>query len=839
VPKRFAFPLWARHCRRPRRCAVRGSFKALLIAVTLACPSVLQAQAAPTTRPSPVDRPADAAAPNVPTVTLTPAMSELKGKPVREVLIRGNETVHTGVIRNLISTRVGQPFDPSTVSEDYQRIFAQHKFANVEAKVEPIGDGVSVVFVVTEQRQIKLIKFRGSVNIDEIALRQVIALKEGDAIDSFRISDARTEIERFYKDKNYALAHVTVDEDALSRDGVLVFVIVEGPNVRIRNIRFVGAEHFKDKLNSQIKSATYLILFNSGKYEPNVVEEDVAAIRRFYESKGFFDVRVGRKLIWSPDQTELQIDFVIEEGPRYQIDKVTFQRVNGDAVTGASTLGVPEKELRSNMKALEGAYYDADVLARDSREIVRVYSAHYGYIYYPSSNDPDYLRVEPRPVFRKEAGKLELIYMVREGKEFYLGNIFTRGNTKSQYPLVLRNFQDFTPGEKFNSSALQDATERLRRSPYFSNATVTPIGDDPNVRDLLVEVTEQKTASFNIGAGVNSNGGVGGTLVYEQRNFDIGNWPASLGDLFTERSFTGRGQDLKIAFEPGTIQTNAYLRFSEPYLFDLPYSFTNEAYLRSREREHYDERRYGDTVTFGHRFTYNLLGTVGFRAENVKIHNIEDPKIRAPEIIEGEGQHGLTSISFGLRHDTTNPGLVVSQGTVTTLRWESYGLMGGEYDFNKFTLGFEAYKTVGEDLQERKTVVAFRGNTGYIGGSAPFFERFYGGGIGSIRGFKFRGVSPRSGLDEDPIGGEFIATGTVELNFPLIGDNLRGVVFTDFGTVEPDLRLSTLRVSVGAGIRFILPFLGQIPIAIDFAVPVMKDDQDDKQLISFSFGFSQ
>ena len=79
---------------------------------------------------------------------------------------------------------------------------------------------------------------------------------------------------------------------------------------------------------------------------------------------------------------------------------------------------------------------------------------------------------------------------------------------------------------------------------------------------------------------------------------------------------------------------------------------------------------------------------------------------------------------------------------------------------------------------------------GVITGDSVFFERFYGGGIGSLRGFKFRQVSPRSGIDLDPVGGDFIATGTVELNFPVIGEGLRAVVFTDFGDVEPSVRIT-------------------------------------------------
>lgn len=812
-------------CRATRRLA-----GALLVAAITAASPVLapDAFAQPATLPARVEG-AD--------LGLSP---QLTGRRIENVFIRGNAQVSSSVIRNLIRTRVGDAFDPATVSEDYQRVFGLRKFSNVEAKVEPTPLGVNVVFIVTEQRQISDIRFSGNVRFETPTLLGAIDIKKGEAIDSFRISLARSAIESLYKDENYPLAHVTVDEDLLSREGVVRFNIVEGPQVRIRNINFIGAKSFTDsRLSDQIKSATYLFIFRPGKYSPELVDDDVAALRRFYESKGFFDARVGRKLVWSPDLSELQIDFLIEEGPRYVIDKVTFQRVQGDVIRPATELGVKESDLREKMKMVEGTPYDNEMLQRDVREVVRAYSKQYGYIYQPGSNDPDYLRVDNKTVFRREPGKVELVYQIHEGKEFYLGNIYVRGNYKSQDKLVHREFRDLTPGEKFNSAALQEATERIRRLPAFGNATVTPIGDQPGVRDLLVEVTEQRTASFNVGAGVNSNGGIGGNITYEQRNFDLGNWPAGFSDIFSERSFTGAGQNFRASFEPGTQQTSAYLRFSEPYVFDQPFSFSNEVYLRTRIREDYDDRRIGDTLSFGHRFTYETSALISFRGEQVDIRDIEEPNRRAQEIVDGEGKSILTSVALTLRHDTTDPGLFPTRGTITTGRVEAFGVLGGDYDFYKYTLGFEAYQTVSEDLLDRKSVLSFRGNTGYMAGSTPFFERFYGGGLGSLRGFAFRGVSPRDGPEEDQIGGDFFATGTVELSYPIVGDQFRGVVFSDFGTVEREFELTTFRASVGAGVRIVLPFLGSTPLALDFAYPISKDDQDDVQYISFSFGFVQ
>jgi outer membrane protein assembly factor BamA len=109
-----------------------------------------------------------------------------------------------------------------------------------------------------------------------------------------------------------------------------------------------------------------------------------------------------------------------------------------------------------------------------------------------------------------------------------------------------------------------------------------------------------------------------------------------------------------------------------------------------------------------------------------------------------------------------------------------------------------------------------------------------------VRGFRFRGISPRGGLEEDPVGGDFALTGTAEVIFPLVGETLRGVVFADAGTVERELEIGTIRSGVGAGFRLVLPILGQqMPLAVDFAYPVTRGDEDDTQIISFSFGLTQ
>src|SRR5262249_21078670 len=160
-------------------------------------------------------------------------------------------------------------------------------------------------------------------------------------------------------------------------------------------------------------------------------------------------------------------------------------------------------------------------------------------------------------VFQKEPGRVDLVYDISEGKPYRIGQILVRDNTKTQDKVVLRELR-VVPGQLYNSGELQDAEERLKATPFFTRVKITPVGDDPDTRDVLVEADdrEAKTAQFNIGAGVNSNGGIGGNLTYEQRNFDITNWPTRFGDIFTGNAFVGAGQTFRISLEPGTQQTN-------------------------------------------------------------------------------------------------------------------------------------------------------------------------------------------------------------------------------------------------------------------------------------------
>jgi outer membrane protein insertion porin family len=164
--------------------------------------------------------------------------------------------------------------------------------------------------------------------------------------------------------------------------------------------------------------------------------------------------------------------------------------------------------------------------------------------------------------------------------------------------------------------------------------------------------------------------------------------------------------------------------------------------------------------------------------------------------------------------------------------------LGGDFDFGRPTAGIAWYKTLRTDIFDRKSVLALHADTGMIVGDAPVFERFYAGGFGSLRGFSYRGISPRAGIMKNKVGGDFIFLTGAEYSFPLYGKNFRGVTFLDMGTVEENVTITTWRAAVGVGLRINVDFFGPVPIVLDFGFPIADDDQDDTQVFNFAFGAS-
>ncbi len=289
---------------------------------------------------------------------------------------------------------------------------------------------------------------------------------------------------------------------------------------------------------------------------------------------------------------------------------------------------------------------------------------------------------------------------------------------------------------------MDESRRVLQESGLFEEkgVTITPLATaDPHVRDALVTVKEGHTAQFMIGVGVSSNDGLIGDVSFTQRNFDIHN-PGGWDDVMRGTGWKGAGEMFRVDIRPGTEVNTASIEWSTPYIGDLPYSFASKAFFFDRIQECYTETRAGVVNSVGHRFLNDWYGELSNRIEGVDIHHLTD---EAPQpVIDDEGWSFLAGLKGSITRDRTDSRALPSKGDRLRLSYEE---VTGSYTFGIAQAEYVFYNTLWTDALDRKNILATRVSVGQIiGDDAPVFEKFYGGGTGSIRGFKFRGVSPRA-----------------------------------------------------------------------------------------------
>ena len=382
--------------------------------------------------------------------------------------------------------------------------------------------------------------------------------------------------------------------------------------------------------------------------------------------------------------------------------------------------------------------------------------------------------------------------------------------------------------------------EPVPRGPMVDDAADMPLDDlfldAPGTADLDIFVEEARTGRFMFGAGVNSNAGLTGHVVIDERNFDIMRFPTSFQDFLNGTAFRGGGQGLRIEAVPGTFFERYVVNFTEPYLFWTPFSLNVSGFLFERRYEDWSERRKGARVGLGYRITHDLSVNASLRMAEVDIYN---PVVEGvPELDSMVGDHDLYGGRVTLAHDTRDIPFLPTQGHLLELSFEQ---MFGSFDYPRGMVDYRQYFLIREraDGTNRHTL-SVSTRTGVSGSQTPIFENFFAGGQSTLRGFDYRGASPVvSGVT---VGGEFMLLGTVEYMFPLTADDmLKGVFFVDAGTVEENVEINgdNFRVSPGFGLRISIPALGPAPLAFDFAFPVASAPYDDIEHFSFFFGFGR
>lgn len=735
------------------------------------------------------------------------------GLIIESVETAGTVTLSRAEVLAVVRARPGQLFDAAQVAEDARRIAKLAAAESAYYNTEVADNKVRLTYVIVERNLVRSIAFNGNSKLSDSYLAKKLAFKKGDYLDVFALRAGTDAITEAYKKKGFPWVQVTLDET--STLGNVSFEIEEGAHPKVTKVVFDGAKSLPaNELQRAIKTKKRKLLIFSVYFDPEQLETDTRTLLELYHKRSFLDARITSDVSFNDARNKAFVTFQIEEGPAYLVNSIQY---NGNEFLG-------EEKLLEGLKLRQDYYFSEAWADFDVKKIKSKY-AEQGFIN---------AEVAQTRTFLPDA-RVDVVFTITQGERYRIGEVIITGNETLQDRSIRRVMDEehFTPGEWYNADIAAGTGEgelerTIRQTVITESAVIHPIGDDPNTRDAMVTIKEGQTGSVMLGAGVASDSGVIGQITLDQRNFDITDWPENWNEFITGKAFRGAGQRLRMSAMPGTEVSTYLISFTEPYLYDQPMAFNLTGSSFERSRESWDESRLTGTVGLDKRYENDWRRGITFRADSV---TIDDLDLDAPnEIVDVRGDNMLYGTRFYIGRDTTDSRFRPSRGYNFDMGYEQ---VLGDHTFGLLTATQRWYKTLYEDLTENKTVLETKFHAGTTVGDAPPFEKFYLGGIGSMRGFDYRGISPRSGPDNDPIGSDWVLMGNFEVAVPLGSETFSWLFFTDIGTVDDFY----IRSSVGTGVQILIPqFFGPVPMRFELGVPVTKDDDDDTQVFSFSVG---
>jgi outer membrane protein insertion porin family len=726
-----------------------------------------------------------------------------------EIRIQGNDRIEVDAIKRVIKTVAGNIYRVKNLSEDLKAVYGMGYFDDVRIEAENVPLGKIIIFTVKEKQTIRRIKIKGSLTIfDEKDLLDELTLRRGSILNINKIQNSIDRIESLYKEKNFH--NVKADYEIVERDNNqadLIFRIKEGKKIRVKHILFSGNNAFKDKeLKSKKVMKTrekgfFSWISGSGDLKREVLNEDVARITAFYHNHGYVRARVGEpKVEYKEDYIEITLK--INEGPRFKVGKVDLE---GDFL-------IPKEKLLERLKIQKEEYYSRQIVRGDILMITDFY-ADAGYAY---------ADVSPRVSEDSEQLIVNITYVIRKGKQVYFEEIIITGNRKTRDKVIRRQLRVYEQ-ELFSGRRLRRSVRNLHRLDYFKDVKVnTAKGSASDKMILKIDVEEHSTGAFTFGGGYSNTEKVFIMASISQRN------------LF------GRGQILDLRANWGDETKRYSINFTEPWMFDIPLTAGFKIYNWNSDFDEYEKSSVGGALRLGYPiFDFTRL-SVSFARDVSEIEVIEAGELpqSIQELVDefGEGEDIITnSVTTSLSYDSRNRAFSPTEGQDHRLIVEFAGF-GGDIQF---------FKSIGElgwylPLAEALTgFIHAKGGYGREGdeGIWPDYERFFLGGINSLRGFDEDDLSPKD-ENGNEIGGDKFVQFNLELIFPLLRDaGLDGVVFIDTGNVEAEdarLDLGDLRTSTGFEFRWNSP-VGPIRLAYGYILDPQSTDKNRSQW-EFSMG---
>lgn len=743
-----------------------------------------------------------------------------EGRRIIAVDVSGAKTVAKETVLAKVQTKPGAPYQDAVVSEDIRRLFALGFFTDVRADVDELPDGLKLIFVVKEKPTIGTIEVQGAKFLRKPKILELFALSKGQLYDPRKAKEGADLIKAEYARKGFSQPEVVsrVNVDDAHNTATVYLLVDEGVRTRIRQILVEGNQAFSDRRIRKVVKTKRRAWFSSGVYTEQVVEEDLERIKGFYRKSGYQDVEVSKDVVRDPSGKGLYVLFKVTEGLQHRVGQM--------AIDGAVLF--PEREIRLVIALKPGAVYNDESLQGDLRAIKQYYGDR-GYIH---------AEVSPDPQLDPATKRVNITYHIIEHELVYVNRVEVQGNLHTKDVVVRRELRIY-PGQEFNGAKIRKSIERLNNLGFFEevNIDTEPVEGKADHEDLEVQVKEAKTGSFSFGGGFSSVDRLVGLIGLEQRNFDWRNAP----------KFTGAGQDLRFSVEVGSVRRYFDLSFTEPWMFGRPVSFGVDAYNRTRLRSRnlglgFQQEQRGAGFRLSKEFADVLLAGLNYQWYRTDISDVVDEA--SADLKAEQGRNNVSSVGTSVALDKRDNRLDPAKGYYLFTSGDlAGGIFGGDKDFYRVQGGASYYLPHGD-----RFVLESRVRTGIVDAysnspEVPIFERFFGGGASTVRGFRERRVGPVDPSSNDPIGGEATFVGTVEEVATLIKDErgraiIKGTVFFDVGNVWR--RVSefgeSYKAGAGVGARVNTP-IG--PVRLDVGFPVSSVEEGESRTPRLHFNISR
>jgi len=731
---------------------------------------------------------------------------------VKDIRVEGVQRTEAGTVFSYLPIKVGDRVDDEKASAAVKALYATGFFRDVRLESE---NGVLVV-IVQERPTISQIDIAGTKEFDKDTLKKAlkdIGIAESRIFDRSALERAEQEFKRQYINRGYYAVKVTTTVTPQERNRVAInFTVEEGQPSKIANINIVGASAFPEKTltnEMQLSTPGWLTWYTKNdQYSKQKLQADLETLRSYYTNRGYLEFAVdSTQVSITPDKQDIYITINITEGPRYTVSDVQL----------AGELLLPEAELMRLVQVRPGDVYSREKLTQSTKALSDRLGSD-GYAFANVNAVPDIDRV------KRTAG---FTFFVDPGRRVYIRRINISGNSKTRDEVIRRELRQLE-GAWYDAARIERSKVRIQRLNFFEDVNIeTPaVPGSPDQVDIEVTVTEKSTGNLLAGVGYSSADGI------------------VLSGSISQNNIFGSGNALAFSINSSRVNRAIGLSFTEQYWTTDGVSRTLELYDKNVDPSslpiaQYSSSTFGGAVGFGVPITETDSINFGGRVEHTKVTLFDQSP---PSYFQFVKDFGTSTNSYiltaGWSRDSRDSILFPSRGVLQSLFGE-LALPIGDLTYYKVNYLIQWFTPM-----PLNTVLMLRGDFGYGGGlenkTLPFFKAYYGGGVGSVRGYETASLGPQD-IQGNVIGGREKIIANAELFFPLPGakandQSVRLSVFTDAGMIrdaglQPELE--SFRYSAGVGVAWNSP-VG--PLKLSYAYPLKKKKGDRIQNFQFQVG---